>query len=292
MSVSSIVLPDTRLRLLANAPPVIIVAAIATVALAWNLSVGLKWQPALLPLLMAPTICFVIAAIYSTIRPNNVIAECSLYFGLWFLVPIFGTRLTHLINTLGYPLQDQLLASWDAALGFRWIDWAEIISQHHLIRAVQEFAYSSHFWQPAVSIVIFAVWGPRGRNRELSTSMLIALVATLAISAFFPAIGPADTHGYQTGPASIVQILRSNPGDTLTYVAITWFPSFHTVMAVLFTLAHRGIWSFPIFLVLNAVMLTAVPYSGDHYLVDVIGGAVVAIGAFAVTRRALKSLDA
>jgi hypothetical protein len=117
------------------------------------------------------------------------------------------------------------------------------------------------------SLAIFAVWGPRGRNRELLTSVLVALLATVAISMFLPVIGPADTRGFATLQGDIIRALRSGSATPLTYVGIISFPSLHTVMAILFAVAHRdNRWSFPIFLTLNLLMLTAIPYSGNRYL--------------------------
>jgi hypothetical protein len=274
----------------ADAPPVMIVTALAVAALTWNWWAGLIWQqPALLRLLWPSALCFAIAAIYSTVRPQPAIAEVACYFGLWIVYPVFATRFTYLANASGYPLQDDMLAGLDATIGFRWSDWAAIISTYPLIVRMQEFAYQSYVWQPAASIIVFAIWGPHGRNRELLTSLLLALTLTMAVSMFLPAIGPADTHGFSTPSGAIIRALRDRLGAPLPYVGIVSFPSFHTVMAVLFAVAHRGNrWTFPIFVGLNAVMLTAIPYTGDHYLIDVISGIGVAAIALIGARRLLS----
>jgi hypothetical protein len=290
LSTSSIALFRAPAFRFVDAPPVIIVAALAAMALAWNRWSGLTWQqPALPALLWTPALCFVIAAIYSIVRPQPVIAEVACYFGLWLVYPVFGTRLTYLANASGYPLQDEILAGLDAAIGFQWSDWARVISTYSLVVTIQEFAYQSYVWQPALSIIVFAVWGPRGRNRELLTSVLLALIPTVVISIFLPAIGPADTHGFLTPSGSIVRALRDGSGAQLPYVGIVCFPYFHAVMAVLFAVAHRGNrWTFPPFIALNALMLTAIPYTGDHYLSDLIGGTGVAVVALIGARRLLS----
>jgi hypothetical protein len=279
-------LPDAPAFRFANALPVIIISVMAAVSLVWNGWAGISWRPALPPLLAGPALCFAIAAIYSTIRPQRVLAECALYVGLWLIYPIFATRLTYLALEVGYPLKDNLFAAADGALGFRWMHWADIVSAHPLFATMQGAAYESYLWQPVLSIIIFAVWGPRGRNGELLTSVLLAVLATIAVSTFLPAIGPADTHGFATLSGSVVRALRSGADTPFEYVGIVCFPSFHTAMAILFAAAHRGNrLSFPIFLILNVLMLGAIPYSGDHYLTDVIGGAVVAGCAIVGTRR-------
>jgi membrane-associated phospholipid phosphatase len=43
-------------------------------------------------------------------------------------------------------------------------------------------------------------------------------------------------------------------------------------------------WSFLPICLLNLLMLSSVPAAGDHYLIDVIGGSVLAFPAFWVAR--------
>ena len=70
---------------------------------------------------------------------------------------------------------------------------------------------------------------------------------------------------------------------------IVTMPSYHTVMAVLLTYAFRGtgLVGYGI-ATLNAVMLISIPPIGGHYLVDVIAGAALALGAIAVQRATTR----
>jgi membrane-associated phospholipid phosphatase len=64
------------------------------------------------------------------------------------------------------------------------------------------------------------------------------------------------------------------------------FPSYHTVLAVLLTYAHRrSLLLIPIALV-NGIMLFSIPTVGQHYLVDIIAGAAVAVLAISATAAA------
>jgi hypothetical protein len=57
------------------------------------------------------------------------------------------------------------------------------------------------------------------------------------------------------------------------------------VLAVLFTYAFRGTGLIGyVIAALNMVMLLAIPPAGGHYLVDVIAGGALALGAIAVWR--------
>ena len=66
---------------------------------------------------------------------------------------------------------------------------------------------------------------------------------------------------------------------------IVTMPSYHTVMAVLFTYAFRrtGLIGYGI-ATLNLVMLLSIPPIGGHYLVDMLAGGALALGAIAVQR--------
>jgi hypothetical protein len=272
-----------------NLPPVLLVLAIVGAALLWNVAVGLRWTIGLDLILAAPMACFALAAFYMTVRPDPAIAEAALYAGLWFVYPIFGTRLTYLANHLAWPLQDRLFDGWDLALGFRWMDWANFIAAHPLIQKVQVAAYQSCLWQPVVAIFVFAFWGPKGRNSEFLTSMLVALVVTILFNLFLPTLGPAGFHGLKSQQGDIISALRAGSTAPYDYAGIISFPSFHTAIVILYTAAQRGNrYTFPVFLVWNSVMLTAIPYSGDHYLVDMIAGAFIATSSLLATRYLLR----
>ena len=68
---------------------------------------------------------------------------------------------------------------------------------------------------------------------------------------------------------------------------IVTMPSYHTVLAVLLTYAFRrtGLVGYGI-ATLNFVMLLSIPPIGGHYLVDVLAGGALALGAIAVQRAA------
>src|SRR6478752_2988096 len=78
-------------------------------------------------------------------------------------------------------------------------------------------------------------------------------------SGLLPALGPAHLYGFAIPAMQTAQDLHAGKVGPFLYLGIVSFPSFHTVMAVLFTLAHRNLkWSFPPFLMLNLLMLTSI----------------------------------
>ena len=128
---------------------------------------------------------------------------------------------------------------------------------------------------------------PVGRNAELATCMTIALIITVAVSIFTPAIGPADALGRPTLPGPVIRALRDGV-LTLPHTGIVSFPSFHAVFSIIIVAAHRGTWLFWPMTLISAVDLFAIPWAGDHYVVDVIGGAAVAVLAMWITKAVSK----
>ena len=261
-------------------PPLLLVAAITGVALIWNLFAGIRFNVSQALVVLGPMPCFLLFGWYRLVWPDEKIAEGALYLGLWLFYPAFGAELVYLVTTLNLPLTDRALLASDRALGFDWLGWAHFVLSHSWFKVASDLAYSSCFWQPVAGILLFAFRGPKFRNGEFLTSVMLGLLATILFYALLPNIGPADSlHINATG--QIVLELRTGFKGPYSYVGITPFPSFHTVMAVLFTLAFRGRrWLFPAFGLLNVLMLTAVPFQGDHYLTDMIAGALIATAAF------------
>lgn len=90
-------------------------------------------------------------------------------------------------------------------------------------------------------------------------------------------LGPAYHNGYSSVMSYVIIQLRSGQFHDLPMIGIVCFPSYHTVMAILFTFAVRGLTIFWMALPLNVIMLIAIPFAGNHYLADMIGGAIIAV---------------
>jgi hypothetical protein len=273
-------------------PTVIIAAMIATV-MVWNAFVGLSLTPALYAVFAPAALLSVVAGWIRLRRGEARLFEAALYLALWSIWPPVCVWLAYLSVTVGYQLQDNALAAADAALGFHWIYLAQFIEGVPGLSSVLHFVYLSPLWQFAVSAVVLARLAPGGRNGELLTHMLLAMTLSLVIGTFVPAIGPAAAYGFGPEPEAIIHALRSGSSLTLPYAGIVSFPSFHTVMAVLFTYAHRYIdRTFYYVLALNILMLVATLYNGDHYLLDMFAGFLVACGTILVTAVATRRVQA
>jgi hypothetical protein len=286
--------PTTRMSGIDPAiiPPLVIIGAMTGLVLVLEQVVPLRWNLSVYRLIWPAGFFWALAAYYSVIRSEPKIREIGLYLGLWLFFPVFAAKLSYIATCMGLPLRDSVFATADAAMGFQWIEWVHFIGRYPTIMPLLNFAYDSSFWQPLLTVPILAFWGPRSRNGELLTAILLALLATIAIYTLLPTLGPADFFGMKAQTGAVIQALRSGAEGPFAYFGIVAFPSFHTAMALLYTIAHRGnrFTLLPI-LVLNIGMLTAVPYQGDHYLSDMIAGAVIALLSFVVARALYRRLD-
>ena len=83
--------------------------------------------------------------------------------------------------------------------------------------------------------------------------------------------------------------LRTDPQHVLdlnNLPGLVTFPSFHTAMGIIAIYCSRGTpWLFWPSLIINILMISSTPLFGSHYLIDVIAGAVVALGTILFIRR-------
>jgi membrane-associated phospholipid phosphatase len=283
-----------NLRTLVNSPdalPIALVSAMGLTTVSWNSYAALTWQTpiAVVAVIIIPCAFFLLSAIYSFVLPNRLLAEIALYFALWAVFPIFGIQLSYLAATLDLPLRDKLFTDADAALGFDWRTWASLAWRYPTFIKVLIWSYQSNLYQPLGLVLIFSIFGPRGRNREFLSAMAVASIATVILAGLLPTFGPNEVYGIPSGWHTVLSALRARTHEPLPYVGIVSFPSYHASMAVILTAVTRSYrWAFVASSIVNGLMLIATIPIGYHYLVDLIAGCVIAAGALYIVQRVEK----
>jgi len=151
-------------------------------------------------------------------------------------------------------------------------------------------AYESNVYQPFLLVLAFALFGPRGRNREFLIASALAALVTVAIAAALPAFGPNKIYGIASGWDSILEALRVGSHRPLHYVGIVTFPSFHASMALILTTSVRGNrYTMAAASIVNGLMLIATVPIGYHYLVDIIAGCAIGAGSVYVAMRSSEA---
>lgn len=220
---------------------------------------------------------------------------------LFFFLAALAALCSAVLAGTALPYADARLAAADALLGFHWPVMAVFLHRHALCQSGLVRAYFSLNWQPLLLILLLCMFRSRRAAHAFVAAQAVALVITLAIFPFVPAIAAyrhfhlaADTMPLASGsPAwwfqSTIEGIRSGAITTLDERALGSFvtmPSFHAASAVILA---RQFWTFRLLrwpaAALNLAMLVAAIPIGGHYLVDVLAGVLVGLIAEAVIRR-------
>jgi hypothetical protein len=251
----------------------------------WGLTVGLQiagwWKT-------GAAACLLLAVSAAYRRRHTGISIMTENAALWLALGASGCVLTYLCATFKMPLQDARLEAIDLALGFDWLAWRDLVLASPLLHWLLSASYASLMPQIVFSLLFLPSVGLSARCYELVLLSTSTLIVTAWVSALWPALGPFATYGGEdTIYLSHVLALRAGGPwhfDLATMQGIIVAPSYHTVLALLFSFAHRKTgwvgWSVA---GLNGIMLLSLPPIGGHYLVDMIAGSaltVIAIVAF------------
>jgi hypothetical protein len=212
-------------------------------------------------------------------------ASCSLLS--YLLVTIAGTRI------------DAQLAAVDHALGFSWPAVMTFAANHKLLTALLGFAYLSV--TPQTAAMLLTLGWRRQCDDIYGLCLAIAIGGLICVSvwAIHPSFGAFSVFDLPQWAAAklglaldgdygrdLVLLLKNGPGhiSPTEIRGIVGFPSYHTVQALVLIWYARGIpivrW---ISLALNIAVIAATPIHGGHHLIDIFGGAAVAIAAIVLS---------
>jgi membrane-associated phospholipid phosphatase len=230
-----------------------------------------------------------VASYYRVSGRSDRLADTGYYITLWLIFSTFGCVLTYIAARFDLPLRDAQFAHYDALLFFDWGRWSSFVAAHQTFEFALSVAYSTILPQTIGSVFFFSHIRRPDRNDELLRTTIVAAIITTAISGLLPAQGPhLKTQSFDWWVT--LDVLRGPAPATFSVQhlqGIIVFPSFHTVAAILLTYAHRPpLRTFGATLILNLLMLLSVPSEGQHYLIDVLSGAVVAAFSIALLKLA------
>lgn len=203
---------------------------------------------------------------------------------------LMGAIASYPIAALSRGFADPALLRADRVIGFDWLTWYRATVAVPILQPAGRAAYAFVYLLPAIILARFAVLGRRQDARRLLLVIWLSSWLTLAVFAFVPAVGPFALlwHGpipympsSELWQPSIIPALREGTitaVDPAALVGLVSFPSFHTAAATLLAIAawpDRRLRA--VILPMDAAMLLSIPVEGTHYLIDMIGGAGVAL---------------
>lgn len=259
-------------------------------------------------LTVAAGFLLMLGLVYMTIRPDRWLRDICLAIGIPLLCQICACEFGNLPFYFGrsYPLQDAALASIDEAVGFCWPCAVHWFDGHETINFICTIFYHSIYIQPIVLAGILIRQRDIPRLCVYFIAYNVAYAITNVVAYRFPALGvyeffhlTASDHpniemrftDQMTIPIRMLREGYLSRAFTDQQILIS-FPSFHAVLASLFTwCAWRSGFRW-FFVSTNAVMLVATPIQGGHYLVDIVVGLAVAAVSITVSSALVSSMTA
>lgn len=228
------------------------------------------------------------SAFWTVSKPEPTLRAMAHASAFLFAFTIAVGVLHYLAATLGRPLVDSRLASFDRLLGFDWRGHVAELGRHPWLAEVLALAY--HSSAPQVALVVVVLGGTCRFARLWAFVRLFAalLLVTVAVSTLFPAEGAYAHYGLAQGASDNLvtmggtwhlahfELLRTGAAQSLALQDIrglATFPSFHVCLAVITAWALAGIRALgPPAALLNAAVVIATLSAGGHYVADVLAG--------------------
>lgn len=210
---------------------------------------------------------------------------------LVMLGTIFGELLLYLGTALAFPLTDEQLIAIDRMFGFDWLAYIAWLSQYPALATILKISYVSMLPQTVFVMWLFALTRRIPDMERFVIASFITLIITIAVASLWPALGGYVFHDvsaadYGLYPAAErkheadLLALRSQELKHFPFImaGLVTFPSFHATMAILLWWAAWPLkyWRWP-GVALNVLMVWSVLADGGHYLIDAVGGIVIAL---------------
>jgi hypothetical protein len=194
-------------------------------------------------------------------------------------------------KAMGNPFADAALAAWDQRLGLDWIGYERWFSGHPTMSLLLGVIYSGSTLVMLIALVALGFIGALRRMVRLAVAGALTLIASIVIGGFLPAVGPHRFYGIEDGGKAfwvdtIIRVVTEQPRLIVLdgkQPPLTTFPSFHTTVAVLATIACLRIPRFGIgFALFNLCWALAIPVWGSHFFTDMIVGTVIAFLGYGI----------
>ena len=200
-----------------------------------------------------------------------------------FLLLILSKPLHYVLMATDLPLVDAQLAAIDRALGFDWMAYVGVIKGLPWLDRPARQVYVNNFEHTALMLILIGYAAGPARLKEVIGLAAITSLATMLLCWLTPAVGAHNFYQHPDAPkvGYIADLLALRSGalrsiDITASTGLATFPSFHTVMALLFIWGAMGSrWLAIPVIVVEMGMLLAIPIYGSHYVVDMLGGALL-----------------
>lgn len=217
-------------------------------------------------------------------------------FVLQFYVPLMVT-FSYLACTANQPFFDSTLVYIDSSLNVNSASIVLWLRQYDIWHDIFSFIYQSYYFEWITLVLYFTYRGKWLHLQRFLTQFMIAAPLAIFISIFTPAQGSFVWYHYTPSLycASALQHvleLRHQILDISTVDGVVTFPSFHTIMALIYAYNfrfERKIIFIPV-LILNLLIIFSCLPIGQHYLADILGALPVFMVVIWLEKLIFKSV--
>ena len=281
--------------------------AMALVVIPWIFSRGGDWVSKLLLnstyLAGFGAMLFVLAlgTYYLTLRRELLIARIIFNMAVLQSVALLGIAATYLIPGLEMPFMDSTFARIEQSIGYDFPSFVQWAVANEWVQNLACIIYSEVTKLIVFTVVFYLVMTKRIEEFErIASFIVISVILTVMVAIFFPA-GSVFAY-YQIPLEAETKLLTAVGADYNLYYArvragdlsmlaegfrgMVAFPSFHTVLGLMSVFYLRSnLWLMVPVAVLAALMIATTPLIGGHFLVDIVGGIVVALVSYRLVER-------
>ncbi|MCP4073111.1 MAG: hypothetical protein GY742_15445 [Hyphomicrobiales bacterium] len=196
---------------------------------------------------------------------------------------------------------DPYLNAVDQMFGYHWPSIIEWAGRHPAINNIIRFAYMSTIPQFAAIVVILGLSGRIKELHILIVSITITATFTICFWGLFPSLGAKSLYDLPRAMEMLASpevstaygdhmlaMAKAGPGliSPKEIKGLIAFPSYHIVLALTAVYAARTVkWAFPVYLVLNALILPGIYLHGGHHMIDLPAGMLVAFAGIYIARK-------
>ncbi len=215
------------------------------------------------------------------------------YLALFLFGSVFTAATFYSSATLNFPLNDDLLIKIDSWMGFDWFNYVKFVAQYPRLQLAFDIGYSSMSYSIVVAICALVMSRNTVHLQRFAIVFFVTLLITMFFACVFPAVGfyvhfninPAEWGIQPTAPRvheEHLLALRNGTMHSLPKIirGIVTFPSFHAAVGIMLVWAFYPVRYLRSFMtVLNLILIVSAPFDGGHYLIDIIGGLLIAFSA-------------
>ncbi|CAM2872682.1 phosphatase PAP2 family protein [Legionella worsleiensis] len=218
---------------------------------------------------------------------NSPISDRGKELIYFYLIMCLIALATNAVQLTPFPPIDKYIVALESRLNINLVSMMEWTNQYQWLKYILNLIYENIHYQLSIIPLVIIVSGKFQLMREYYFLLLVTAIVGFTFYYFFPTTAPASVlssslfspeqiaTGYKFNQIHHHIIPTTNEGGLIA------FPSFHTVWAIFCVYLLKD-WAIPccVLAIINTLLIVSCVLLGWHYLLDIIGGLILAGSGF------------